>query len=103
MLAEHRLKIAEGLTDLAKTIGCHPAQLALAWLRYRPQGDVIPIIGARSMAQFENNLGCLSIELNQTQVEELDALNQPPPVYPASLFATDFYRAMMHGEKRILD
>ena len=103
MLAEHRLNIAEGLTELAKTIGCDPAQLALAWLMHRPQGSVIPIIGARSMAQFENNLECLNLGLNQTQIEELDALNPPPPVYPASLFKTDFYRAMMHGEKRIVD
>jgi aryl-alcohol dehydrogenase-like predicted oxidoreductase len=70
---------------------------------HRPQGSVIPIIGARSMAQFENNLECLNLALNQTQIEELDALNPPPPVYPASLFKTDFYRAMMHGEKRIVD
>lgn len=103
MLAEHRLKIAEGLASLAKTIGCHPAQLALAWLLHRPQGAVIPIVGARSIAQFQNNLECLAIELNQTQIDELDALNLPPPVYPSSLFGTDFYRSMMHGEQRIGD
>jgi len=51
------------------------------------------------MKQFEGNLACLDIELNQTQIEELDALNPPPSVYPASLFGTDFYQQMMHGEQ----
>jgi aryl-alcohol dehydrogenase-like predicted oxidoreductase len=101
MLAEHRLRIAEGLTSLAKTIGCEPAQLALAWLLQRPAGTVIPIIGARTMEQFEGNLGCLGLELNATQIEELDALNTPPPVYPSSLFASDFYSGMISGEKRV--
>ena len=101
MLAENRLRIAEGLTDLAKTIGCEPAQLALAWLLYRPAGRVIPILGARTMQQFEGNLGCLELTLNATQIEELDALNPAPVVYPASLFKTDFYHQMMHGDKTV--
>ena len=98
MLAEHRIKIAEGLAELAQTIGCTPSQLALAWLLQRPRGTVIPILGARSLEQFTDNMGCLDIELNQTQIEALDALNPPQATYPASLFKTDFYRMMMHGE-----
>jgi len=101
MLAEHRLRIAEGLTELANTIGCTPAQLALAWLRQKANGGVIPILGARTLEQYEGNMGCMAIELNQTQMEELDALNPPPPVYPASLFQTDFYRQMIWGDKAV--
>lgn len=99
MLAEHRLAIAEGLAELAGQAGCEAAQMALAWLLQRPAGSVIPILGARTLEQFEANLGCLDIALNDTQIEALDALLERPPVYPASLFATDFYRRMMHGEQ----
>ena len=101
MLAEKRIRIAEGLSELARTIGCQPSQLALAWLLHRPAGSVIPILGARTMEQFEVNLACLDIELNRTQVEELDSLNVPPPIYPASLFASDFYQQMMHGQHKV--
>jgi aryl-alcohol dehydrogenase-like predicted oxidoreductase len=101
MLAEHRLLIAEGLTGLAKTIGCEPSQLALAWLLHRPGASVIPILGARTLEQYEVNMACLDIDLNQTQVEELDALNPPPAVYPASLFKTEFYQQMIHGAQQI--
>jgi aryl-alcohol dehydrogenase-like predicted oxidoreductase len=101
MLAAHRLKIAHGLTELAETMGCSPSQLALAWLLQRPRGTVIPILGARKLEQFKDNLGCLELVLNPTQIEALDALAPPPVTYPASLFGTDFYRQMMHGECQV--
>jgi aryl-alcohol dehydrogenase-like predicted oxidoreductase len=101
MLAEHRIRIAQGLVELAETIGCTPSQLALAWLLHRPEGTVIPILGARKLEQFKDNMGCLAIELNATQIEALDELAPPPLTYPASLFKTDFYRMMMHGEAKI--
>jgi hypothetical protein len=48
--------------------------------------------------QFQDNMGCLSLELNQAQIEVLDELAPPAVTYPASLFKTDFFRMMMHGE-----
>jgi aryl-alcohol dehydrogenase-like predicted oxidoreductase len=98
MLASERLEIAEGLARLAQLAGCSAPQLALAWLLQRPRGSVIPILGARTLAQFEDNLGCLDVALNQTQIEELDGLAAARLAYPASLFRTPFYRRMLHGE-----
>jgi aryl-alcohol dehydrogenase-like predicted oxidoreductase len=40
---------------VARESGHSPAQVALAWLRQRPQ-PVIPIIGARKLAQVKDNL-----------------------------------------------
>jgi len=98
MLAEHRLRIAEGLTSMARSIGCEPSALAIAWLLQRPGASVIPILGARTLAQFEVNLRCLDIQLSSAQISELDALNPPAAVYPASLFKTEFYQQMLHGD-----
>ena len=98
MLAEARLAIARGVTEMANTIGCTPAQLALAWVRQRPGYDVIPMLGARTPGQLEDNLGCLNVELTAEQISELDALSPAPVTYPASLFQTPFYRRMVHGE-----
>ncbi len=99
MLAEHRIAIAEGLSNLATAAGCTAPQLALAWLLHRPQGAVIPMIGARTLAQFDDNMACLNVELDTAQIAALDALAEPPATYPASLFRTPFYRRMMHGEQ----
>jgi aryl-alcohol dehydrogenase-like predicted oxidoreductase len=101
MLAEHRIRIAEGLAELAEAAGCSPSQLALAWLLQRPRGTVIPILGARKLGQFSDNLGCLDIELDQAQIEALDALAPPAPTYPDTLFKTEFYTRMMHGNAEV--
>ncbi len=98
MLAESRLQIAARLSELATSMGCQPAQLALAWLLKRPAGSVIPILGARTLDQFAANLGCLDIELDAEQVAALDALNPPPPVFPSSLFRSEFYQQMIAGD-----
>lgn len=102
LLAEDRIRVAQGLVELARGIGCTPAQLALAWLLHKPGGTIIPILGARKLAQFKDNLGCLDIELNATQMEALDALAPPAGTYPATLFATDFYRQMIGGTTEVV-
>jgi aryl-alcohol dehydrogenase-like predicted oxidoreductase len=102
MLAEARLEIAEGVTRIAAEVGCSAPQLALAWLLQRPAGSVIPILGARTLAQFEDNLACLEVELSAAHIAELDALNAPRVPYPTSLFRTPFFRRMMHGEHNLV-
>ena len=98
LLVEARLRIAEGVTAMANELGCSAPQLALAWLLQRPQGNVLPILGARNLQQFNDNLGCLEIELSDEQIATLDALAPPSPTYPASLFRTPFYRRNLHGD-----
>ncbi|NND47043.1 MAG: aldo/keto reductase [Woeseiaceae bacterium] len=98
MLAEARLAIARGVGEMAATLGCTAAQLALAWVRQRPGCSVIPMLGARTLAQLDDNLGCLGVELTDEQISQLDALSPVPVTYPASLFKTPFFRRMMHGE-----
>lgn len=98
MLADHRLAIAQGVIDMAGQLGCTPAQLALAWVRQRPHGAVIPMLGARTRAQLDDNLACLDVQLSAAQIEQLDELAPAPVTYPASLFGTPFFRRMMHGE-----
>jgi len=99
-LVEQRLAIARGLADVAAEVGATSAQVALRWLLQRPQQSVIPILGARSMTQFADNMGCLNIELNDDQIGRLDALNEPQLAYPHTLLGNEFYRTMIHGDLR---
>jgi aryl-alcohol dehydrogenase-like predicted oxidoreductase len=43
-------------------VGRSPAQVALAWLRYR-EVPAIPILGARRLSQLQDNLESLTLEL----------------------------------------
>ena len=54
-LSEKKLALAELVGAIARSCERTPAQVAINWLMTRPK--VIPIIGARSLAQAEDNLG----------------------------------------------
>ena len=58
----------------------HPADVGLAWLLRQP-GVTAPIIGPRTLEQLESNLGALSVTLDDTALERLDAIF--PPVGPS--------------------
>ena len=55
--------MAREVLAVARESGHTPAQVALAWLGQRPE-PVIPIIGARKLAQVKENLACLGVKLD---------------------------------------
>lgn len=69
-----------------KTSKAHPgsttAQVALAWVLAK-RGVASVIVGARSAAQLENNLGAASLELSEEDVALLDQTSAVPIPYPA--------------------
>jgi len=60
--------------EIADSVGCSKAQLALAWLLAQDEGSLIPIPGTRSVAHVQENAGAASVELTADVVSELDAL-----------------------------
>lgn len=67
--------VVEGLEPMVDEKGCTMAQLALAWCMHQP-GVTSPIIGPRTMAQLEDNLGALAVTItdeDRTQIDELSA------------------------------
>ncbi len=72
MLSERNLAIADTVRNVAQQLGRSSAQVALAWLLQRPGCGVMPIVGARTLAQFEDNLGALSLRLSDAQLQQLD-------------------------------
>jgi len=72
-LNERGLGILAALDQVATEAGATPAQVALAWLAAQP-GITAPIASATSVAQLEELLGVLTLELTREQVQRLDAL-----------------------------
>ncbi len=66
---------------LCKAIGHAPADVALAWVAQQP-GITAPIVGPRTMEQFEGNLAALEIDLEEETLKRLDELF-PGPGGPA--------------------
>ncbi len=71
MLTPRALAIAETVKQVAAEVGRSPAQVALAWTLLDPVVTG-PIIGARSLKQFEDNLGALEVEFSDEQRRRLD-------------------------------
>lgn len=82
---QHSLSVADVLMQVAAQIGRSPSQVALNWLREK-QG-VIPLIGARTVAQLQDNLGCLDFRLDAEQLSALDRATEPPLPYPHRFIA----------------
>lgn len=99
---EQKLAVAEALSAIAAQAGCSAAQLALAWMMRRTNACVVPIIGARKLAQLEDNLGAAEVRVGEAELARLDALTAPAPEYPHTLYASEFFNTMMYGEVRPL-
>jgi aryl-alcohol dehydrogenase-like predicted oxidoreductase len=70
------LAVVDVVRSVADEQGATPAQVALAWLRYRADAlgvASVPIPGTRRAARVEENLGSLSVTLTPAQVDALDA------------------------------
>ena len=80
--------VLDGVVHLAAEKGCTPSQLALAWCRQQP-GITSPIIGPRTLAQYEDNMGCLNVTVTDEDLALLDNL-VPPGSMVAPYYEADF-------------
>jgi len=90
------LKIAETVLEIAREIGKSPAQVALNWLRNRPN-PIIPIIGARRLSQLQDNLACVDFNLTGEQLQRLDNISAISLGFPQELLASQFVRDILLG------
>lgn len=76
--AEWVFKAAERFTEMAANRGVKPASLAVAWVASHP-AVTAPIIGARNLAQLEESL--LSVDINMTPElrSQISSLTPTPP------------------------
>jgi len=73
---EANFELAQHVVALAEEIGCTPAQLAVAWVMANSL-VTCPIIGPRTMAQLEDNLGALDVTITAELEERIDGLVPP--------------------------
>jgi aryl-alcohol dehydrogenase-like predicted oxidoreductase len=98
--ADERAKrvIAE-VRAVAREVGRSPAQVSLAWLRQRPI-PVIPIVGARRLEQFKDNLACLDLKLGGTETARMDAASHVELGFPHDFYARDLVNGLVYGGLR---
>jgi aryl-alcohol dehydrogenase-like predicted oxidoreductase len=82
-LTDRSFAIVDDLQRLAAKHHSSVASVALAWLLNRPGVSSI-IIGARSVAQLEQNLAAFDVALDRDDMAALDAVSMPTLGFPAS-------------------
>jgi aryl-alcohol dehydrogenase-like predicted oxidoreductase len=96
---ERAERIVAAVKTVADQVGRSMAQVALAWLQHRPV-PVIPIIGARKLSQFQDNLASFELSLSPDQIKLLDDASQIEPGFPHDFYTRDMVRAFIYGGMR---
>jgi aryl-alcohol dehydrogenase-like predicted oxidoreductase len=89
-------RIMSAVKSVSEQTGRSMAQVALAWLRHRTV-PVIPIIGARKLAQLQDNLASLDLQLSVEQVKCLEGASRIELGFPGDIFERESVRAMRYG------
>lgn len=101
---ERNISIATEVQVIAKEINKTPSQIALNWIIQQQgqhagketAGVIIPIIGARTEAQINDNLGCLDFELTQDQLKRLDEKSKIQLGFPHD-FISEAAKIFLYG------
>ena len=92
-------RIIDETVRLADEAGVTPAQLALRWASERP-GITSLIIGARTLAQLDENLDALDISVPDSVIQQLDEISAIELVQPYTFF-TPPISTVINGNKSI--
>ena len=74
-------KCIEVMREIGLANGVSVARVALAWLLAKPQVTSV-IIGAKTIAQLDDNLAAVGLVLNAEEMARLDEVSALPPEYP---------------------
>lgn len=84
------------VVSVAGEIGAEPAQVSLAWLMYRPH-PVIPIMGARTLGQFRQNLAAVDVTLTAEHLSRLDEVSRVSLGFPHDYLNGELSRGFRSG------
>ncbi len=99
--SEQEQAAAAEVMNIAAELGRTPSQVAINWVRQQSP-NIIPILGARRLAQIEDNLGVLDFALSAEHLARLSAVHPLEPGYPHT-FWNDFVRRDLIFGQRVDD
>jgi aryl-alcohol dehydrogenase-like predicted oxidoreductase len=95
-LTERALNIAGVVGEIAQEMARTRAQVALAWTLLNP-AVTAPILGVRTIAQLEDNLGSLEVTFNEAQIERLNAVSAIELGFPHDFLRQPMARYVVTG------
>jgi aryl-alcohol dehydrogenase-like predicted oxidoreductase len=95
-LNERSIAIADEVRAVAEELGSTPSRIALAWTLANP-AVVSPVLGARTLAQAEDNIGALDVDLTPEQLDRLDRASAPAPIFPGRFIGRPLVQRLIFG------
>lgn len=99
-LDDRNIQISNAVQKIAQEIGQSPAQVALNWLLQK-NSNIVPIIGARTIKQLEDNLSCLDFVLSPEYIDYLDGVSQIDLGFPHAFINSDMVKDLISGGTKI--
>ena len=100
---ERKQAVAAAVSEVAAAAGATPAQVCIAWLLgRRDRVNLVPILGARTAAQLEENLGALEVRLPPEATARLDEATAVPLGFPGSFLGDEEVVELIFGSTREL-
>jgi aryl-alcohol dehydrogenase-like predicted oxidoreductase len=97
--SERELAVGDAVVAVAEEIGRPPSQVAINWIRQQQErAEIVPILGARTVAQLEDNLGSLEFELTEEQLATLAEAGGHRAGFPVSFLGSEGVRGLIFGE-----
>ncbi len=96
-VTDHEKEVAQVVVDVAEEIDATPAQVALAWIRQQP-GQLLPILGATTPNQLDDNLASLDVELGEGELERLAEVSEIDLGFSHEFLSQGFVQQLIFGE-----
>lgn len=102
-IATERLQLAETVIGVAQELGHSPSQVAINWVRQQQhRAQIIPLLGARTLQQMQDNLGALQFQLTPDQLHRLDQANPLKLGFPYEFLQQEYVRQLVFGDQKDL-
>jgi len=92
---DRNFAILEAVLEIARSLSRPPAQVALNWVRQRH--NIVPILGARTARQIQDNLAALEFEISPSDLDRLDAVSSISAGYPHDFLRRPRVLSVFHG------
>ncbi len=89
---QKNVDLAAKINEVARTKGCTPGQLALAWVLAQGE-DIIPIPGTKRRKFLEENVGAAAVVLTPAELAEIDRI-LPPAAFLGDRYPAEGMRAV---------
>lgn len=97
---EREAGVLDAVEAITADTGATAGQVAIAWIRSKAATSttaLVPILGARTIEQLDDNLGALELLLDADQLARLHEVSKMPLGFPHEMLGADQFRGMVRG------